>query len=609
MAKVITKNSFTPGSAPSGLSAGEMAVNVADKKLFVGNAVGGVVTLHDQNAIVTSINGATGAITNVARTNEGNTFSVRQVMNAGFTSAGGNFTKGITFSPIVGNSIVFDDIAESGITLLHISPNVAAAGKFFTLRSEEQNALIPSPAEIQLSGGDSDNTPGFINLNGEYIYSTGVFVSPFLSAPSIYGYITLPLSETIRNITDGSIDLMPSGSCANHFGLRVDTTSWGYGTRLYSVRGSDNNLTAGSFLFMNGCVINNDVDLGFNSSYSSRIRHTTTGNDTFQIIVTNDASHSGAVAIINQQGVGVVGRSPGITHTNPNLYVYSADHTDANDFIRFEHNQTNANIVSGTGGIVLQPQNSLLSVIGGLTASGATFTGNISAPNIQYRTNIGCNNIMITDNPTTPDIVINPVGMVSNSTSNTASFGPTGSYMLLLLPYLFDRGVTISRIATIQGSSSSGHTGSLLFAIYDTNPSTGLPFTLKYASAETNITTTSFQRYAATPSVKLDQGTYWMGFLLNHPSGKTSAQWSWGIVAGNYSPWEAYANGSRYFNNGNMSHLRYRFSGMTLGAVGLTLTHGFTSALTNNTHPAIGWGTSEIKDSQRTPYMAISVIQ
>lgn len=98
MAKILTKNSFTPGSAPSGLSAGELAVNVADKKIFVGNAVGGVVTLHDQNAIVTSINGSTGAITNVARTNEGNTFSVRQVMNAGITSSNLYVSGGATFA-------------------------------------------------------------------------------------------------------------------------------------------------------------------------------------------------------------------------------------------------------------------------------------------------------------------------------------------------------------------------------------------------------------------------------------------------------------------------------------------------------------------------------
>jgi DNA-binding beta-propeller fold protein YncE len=63
MAKVLLKNSFTATSVPAGLSAGEIAVNVTDRKLFVGNAVGGVVTLIDPNALVTSVNGATGAVT------------------------------------------------------------------------------------------------------------------------------------------------------------------------------------------------------------------------------------------------------------------------------------------------------------------------------------------------------------------------------------------------------------------------------------------------------------------------------------------------------------------------------------------------------------------
>jgi hypothetical protein len=93
MAKVITKNSFTPGSAPSGLSAGEIAVNVADKKIFVGNAVGGVVTLHDQNAVVTSVNGITGAVTNInaatstiTNTNSSSTFYPTFVGGSGNTA-------------------------------------------------------------------------------------------------------------------------------------------------------------------------------------------------------------------------------------------------------------------------------------------------------------------------------------------------------------------------------------------------------------------------------------------------------------------------------------------------------------------------------------------
>jgi hypothetical protein len=93
MAKIITKNSFTPGSAPSGLSAGEIAVNVADKKIFVGNAVGGVVTLHDQNAVVTSVNGITGAVTNInaatstiTNTNSSSTFYPAFVGGTGNTA-------------------------------------------------------------------------------------------------------------------------------------------------------------------------------------------------------------------------------------------------------------------------------------------------------------------------------------------------------------------------------------------------------------------------------------------------------------------------------------------------------------------------------------------
>ena len=76
MAKVLLKNSFTAASVPAGLSAGEMAVNVADRKLFVGNAVGGVVTLVDPNALVTSVNGATGAVQGVSAAVAGTGISV-----------------------------------------------------------------------------------------------------------------------------------------------------------------------------------------------------------------------------------------------------------------------------------------------------------------------------------------------------------------------------------------------------------------------------------------------------------------------------------------------------------------------------------------------------
>ena len=110
MAKIKIKNSVTPGSVPAGLSFGEVAINIPDKKIFVGNAVDSTVTLYDPNNhvlsfngltgavsfsnYVASVNGSTGAITNVARTNEGNTFSVRQVMSSGITSSNLYVTSG-----------------------------------------------------------------------------------------------------------------------------------------------------------------------------------------------------------------------------------------------------------------------------------------------------------------------------------------------------------------------------------------------------------------------------------------------------------------------------------------------------------------------------------
>jgi hypothetical protein len=53
---------------------------------------------------VSSVNGLTGAVTNVARTNEGNTFSVLQVMNAGITSASLYVTSGTTLGTLSATS-------------------------------------------------------------------------------------------------------------------------------------------------------------------------------------------------------------------------------------------------------------------------------------------------------------------------------------------------------------------------------------------------------------------------------------------------------------------------------------------------------------------------
>jgi len=148
------KRGSTGGVIPSGLTFGELAVNVTDALLYVGGTtgetilIGGgggggsggftgatgatgatgptgaipsdyVISFNGSTGAITfvnyvsSLNGSTGAITNVARTNEGNTFSIRQVMNAGVTTSTLFVSSGTTLNgrAYFGGTATFDSVS------------------------------------------------------------------------------------------------------------------------------------------------------------------------------------------------------------------------------------------------------------------------------------------------------------------------------------------------------------------------------------------------------------------------------------------------------------------------------------------------------------------
>jgi hypothetical protein len=178
MAKILTKNSFIAGSAPSGLSAGELAVNVIDKKLYVGNAVGGVVTLHDQQNVVTSVNGATGDITNVAKTNVAQTFTQLQGFSAGIsasyleTSPGGSITTDFIYGKsnddisIAGNANETSGLYVNGtdqdeVTTLYAGGNSNTTVTGSRLKLIDSNSGDTVKAELKVVNYDSINDVGF----------------------------------------------------------------------------------------------------------------------------------------------------------------------------------------------------------------------------------------------------------------------------------------------------------------------------------------------------------------------------------------------------------------------------------------------------------------
>ena len=202
MAKILTKNSVTAGSTPSGLSFGELAVNITDKKIFIGNAVQGVVTLHDQQNVVTSINGATGAVTNVARINEGNTFSVLQVMNAGITTANLQVSGGATFSTVAATSTTntIDSIASTDGIGLRVARAIgggpSSVGGILLGRSSitEYNYLLYTASGT------------FYIING-----TGAAAPQLMTLNSVDANFNVPIRGATFSSTDGRITVRKSG--------------------------------------------------------------------------------------------------------------------------------------------------------------------------------------------------------------------------------------------------------------------------------------------------------------------------------------------------------------------------------------------------------------
>ena len=156
MAKIKIKNSVTAGSAPSGLSFGEMAVNITDKKIFIGNAVEGVVTLHDQQNVVTSINGATGAITGL---------TASQVL---VTSSNANATRYLAFVGGTGNTGIFIDDVTTPLTYNPLGGNIGA--KKVTLTTSANVITVDSAGpSVVLTDGTNTSTFGVDSFGANYV--------------------------------------------------------------------------------------------------------------------------------------------------------------------------------------------------------------------------------------------------------------------------------------------------------------------------------------------------------------------------------------------------------------------------------------------------------
>ena len=203
-----------------------------------------------------------------------------------------------------------------------------------------------------------------INVTGNVLASGGISAA----GGTFGGNIILENAEFIRNSTNGRIDLMPAPAGSTHYGLSIDTTSWGYGPRLGTIRSSDNALNTAAILWDVPLTLAANVRFNFGSNGQNGVVLSDTGNDTIQLFTNvNSGTNSGAIAIVDAVGINAANRAPGTTHANPNLYIYRAGNARATDFIRFEHDgNTGYMITGGTTDIELMPGSGIVGVSGNI---------------------------------------------------------------------------------------------------------------------------------------------------------------------------------------------------------------------------------------------------
>ena len=283
---------------------------------------------------------------------------------------GNDATRNLTLSSITrAGEIVQTGVSNATLNIRQESGGVVSIGDY----AESLNSTYISVDDV--NSAISLNAAGFnIGLN-----SNGIQINGTISTP-----LVLANAESIQNTVNGRIDFMPGPTAAGAYGLYADVANWGYGVQMGTINSAGTlNSSPGGILFMDAVTIVQDKFLSLDSDGTHALVKTTTGLDTLQIAVSSGVGNSNAVAIVGNRYVaaGTANRSPVTSHTNPNLYIYRAGITSANDFIRIEHDGTNGNIVAGgTSGIKIS---GLLDVASGLSAAGATFSGPIISTGYQ----------------------------------------------------------------------------------------------------------------------------------------------------------------------------------------------------------------------------------
>jgi hypothetical protein len=413
---------------------------------------------------VTSFNGATGAIVGVTSV-QGKTGDVTltdleithgvETFNGlsgsidttslvlpvtGITASGG-----ITLSgdlSIAGDIITQDDNLAIKTTSGELMINFLGSQTIINNTASDQDIRVKGNSDSQLFFVDAGNNRVGIGTETptEKLDVNGTIKALGISGPS---GITFSNGEVIRNNPDGSIQIIPSDESGNHFGVEIDATEWGFGPVINVIDESGTQVTK---------AIRLDTDITFSDTNvpdgsPARLMFGNASDRGFQQNNNNDGTVM--FGVNGDNGHFAVGRKADLADgdrsmstsdktalgmTNPQFLVYSSDSTNANDYLRIEHNQTDANIFSGDGNINLVPAGGVVGISGG-TAEANNFVvdgGKIFQKGNEATTRIDFSSGQDIEIKSADDINLEPADSLNISLGNDSADGIkfTGSQTL-----------------------------------------------------------------------------------------------------------------------------------------------------------------------------------
>jgi len=245
--------------------------------------------------------------------------------------------------------------------------------------------------------------------------------SPFSAGSHVLtGDLTLEKGEIIDNSTDGIICLQGAGG-TNNEDICFDLETLANIPSIISNTG----VTRLSIGLGQGLLFNDGKSIEFGTGGPEvKILWDDGTNDSFQIGTdVGGATKSGYISIMENGDMGLANREPSGTSADPVLRVYSSDATAATDYIEMYHNQTDANIDVGTGGLKINVPN--IAVGGTAVDANYMFIGsrNSNDPTAsKYGGSFSRNLIMTSTNNQ------NITGLIGTVNVHTGAYNATGDY-------------------------------------------------------------------------------------------------------------------------------------------------------------------------------------